>query len=472
MSRLKKILLGIAITLVLLVGLFVLVVGPWPTYSDSHFETSKYYHKALADIDKNIQQSDFTNNPAQLRVGWGVEKITPPVGTPMGGYSGRPNGKRSEGVRDELHVKAVAFNDGKDTFVLVGIDMLITSPNIADAVRKNVALQTKSKLTANDIQFCASHTHCGPGAFGPGIAAKISAGKYDPAVESFLVEQYTKAIISAYDSLRPAKLAYGSVDAPQFIRNRTRKAPVDSLLNYMVIDQVGGKRCYVVRYSAHPTNFGTSMMEFSAEYPGELMRSIEAKTGATAVYLGGAVGSMGPRSPEAETRSDRVKAMGEALAKVVLENTQTLEFQDKLDIVSVGIPVGMPSAQMRPLSPSWRVSPLLAGIFGVPKDGWFQCARIGKLLFVGMPYDFSGEINREWQAWAKQKGYELWGMGFCGTYCGYLSPDKYYKETKKNMLDYEVGFMSWFGPNAEAYFHALVEHAVEGLAPKTQQAAL
>jgi neutral ceramidase len=466
---LKKILIGTGVTLVTLAALFLIVVGPWPVYSDSGFEESDYYSRAIADIDAALAESDITDSPGRLQAGWGTAIMTPVAGTPLGGYSNR-GGAPSTGARDELYVKALALSDGQDTMVLVGSDMLLVPPNIADMVREAVGEQTP--LTANDILFHASHTHCGPGGLAPGIAAKISFGPFDPAVPDFIADCFTEAIVEAWEDMEPAKLTHGAIDAPGYIRNRTRKGPVDSTLNYALVEQEDGDRCFLMRYSAHPTNYGGSMMQFSAEFPGELQRFIEAQTGATAIYLGGALGSMSSASPTGKGGVDRMAEMGEGLGKLVIKASEEAAFRDHIDIASFSIDVGMPPAQMRPLSPGWRISPIMAKLFGVPPEGRVQGGRAGDLMFIGLPYDMSGEISRAWQEAARREQYNLWCTGFSAAYCGYLSPDKYYNETNEDgHLDYETGLMSWFGPDQEAYMAALYNHALDVMGPAPVQTA-
>ena len=472
MRIIKRILLGLLIVVVTVVALFLLCIGPWPVYTQSNFAEASYYKQAVATIAANAAQATISESPGRLSAGWAVRIMTPNVGVPMGGYSGRPDGKRSQGVRDELKAKAIAFSDGSDTVVLLGTDMLIIPPNIAEMTIAKVAERTP--LNANNIYFTASHTHCGPGGFAPGLASKISGGAYDPTVPQFLSSTFADAIVEAYGSMKPAQLAYGYVDAPQFIRNRTRNAPTDSSLNYMVVEQEGGRRCYVTRWSAHPTIFGGNMMEFSAEFPGEMMRHIEQQTNQTAIYLGGAVGSSSPRTPEAPSTSERVTAYGQVLAQLVLEATEELDFISYANVASVGIPVGVPPAQARPLSPKWRLSPVASKILGVPREGWMQGARIGDVMLIGLPFDVSGELSRKWRAEAAREGWDLWVTGFSAAYLGYLSPDEYYYEVDdKGRLDYETGLMSWIGPQAEAYFASLKRHIFEafGPAPAAMQTA-
>ncbi len=460
MSLFKKIILGVLVSFAAGAVLFVGIIGPWPVYKDSQFADSAYCKKAIADIDKEVALSDFTGTPGTLKAGWGVAEMTPKIGTPLGGLGAR-KGKPSTGVRDPLYSKAICLSDGKDTVALIGDDILIVPPNIAEMARRKIAVEIG--LTADNILFCASHTHSGTGAFAPGLAGTFSSGKLDPAVPEMVSTAMANAVIAAFKSMAPAKIANGQVDAPEFIRNRTREATTDSMLKYLVVEKQTGEKCFVIRYSAHPTIFGTSNMHFSAEYPGALQHYVEAETKGTAIYLGGAVGSMGPKAPDAPTDDERVELMGKGLGRKMLDAiaANPPQFKTNLDIASVGIPIGMPPAQMRPLGPGFRVSPMFAKLAGILPEGWVQGIRIGDILFVGLPYDTSGEMARQWREEMAPKGWDLWVHGFSGAYCGYLSPDKYYYEVDKDgHLGYENGFMSWFGPNAEAYMRTLRDEII------------
>ena len=141
MSRKKKILISLAMTPIVMALLFVLFIGPWPTYDDSDYANQSYYHNALEDIHAGAASNSLTTQPGRLQAGWAKRIITPLIGTPMGGYSARKNGKKSVGVHDDLYVRAMALSDGQDLAVLVGSDMLIIPPNLSEAVRNNVAIQ-------------------------------------------------------------------------------------------------------------------------------------------------------------------------------------------------------------------------------------------------------------------------------------------------------------------------------------------
>jgi neutral ceramidase len=234
--------------------------------------------------------------------GWGRAVITPRPGTPLVGFSDR-QGRPSTGVHDELFVKALVLSDGDSSAAIIGSDMLIVPENVADIARARSAAETG--LKDGDILFNASHTHSGPGAFAPGPVSTIFAGAYEETVADFLSNAFAVAVLQAVNALEPASLASGSLAVPDYIRNRARDAAVDPLLDYLRVRREDGDEGYMVRYSAHPTVLGGRNMAFSADFPGYLQRRIEDETGGFALYLGGAVGSMGPRAPMGRTALSR-----------------------------------------------------------------------------------------------------------------------------------------------------------------------
>jgi neutral ceramidase len=362
-----------------------------------------------------------------------------------------------------VNVKAVAVSDGADWAVVVGADMLIVPENLADAVREAVA--AKSGLRGWQILFNATHTHSGPGGWAPGLAAKGFSGDYDPAVLELLTQAFTEAILESYGATEPASVAHGSVDASEYIRNRARAAEVDGGLDYMVIEQQDGDRCYVARFSAHPTLLGDDNFEFSGDFPGFLQRFLEAETGGFAMYLGGALGSMSASPPEAADDYARAEKMGEALGRLILEDAPRATRMAAADVASAGSSIPVPPLQLR-LSPSWRLSPFAFRLLGIDDDAWVGGVRIGEVLLMGMPCDFSGELSRELRLWGKEQGYSLWMLSFNGDYVGYVSPDKYYGEyDPEEGFGYEMGLMSWCGPNGGGYFSDLAKRVVENLAP-------
>ena len=467
MRRRHRILFLLTALLATVAGCFYTFDGSRPAHK-KEFKDKSYYKNALAAIERHGKRSSHGPAVGRFKAGWSSRSITPPIGTPLAGFGDR-KGKPSTGVHDELFVKALAVSDGADTAVIVGADMLIVPEKVAELVRVCVSEQTA--LTANEILFNASHNHSGPGAFAPGLASRLINGPYDRKVRDFLAGAFTEAIVEAYRSLEPAKVMHGSADAPEFIRNRERKdAPVDSELSYMLVEQEDADRCFVVSYSAHPTILGPDNMQFTGEYPGFLVRRIAERTGAEAIYLGGAVGSMGHQAPEAGTPFDRSRAMGVALADKVLEAVDdAAPFEDRVDIASVGFPIQLPPFEVR-LDEHWRASNLLLCLLGIDADGWMHAVRIGDVALVGMPADYCGEISVDLKSQTLNRVGDLWVLSFNGDYVGYISPDKYYYDKEeKGGYGYERGMMSWIGPNQEAFTVSLITHMIDVLFPESRE---
>ncbi len=453
------------------------------------FEDQEYFKHDISAIDRDAARNNFTPSPGPLKVGWGVAKITPPKPTPMAGYGDR-YGKRSQGVHDDVYAKAVAFSDGTDTAVLIGCDLLLVDHTLAEKIREQVA--EKTPLKAGQLFFTASHSHSGPGGFAPGFMNERAAfGPFDPALVDYLARGFAEAVTNAYCTMSPASVAHGSANAEDCIRNRMRDSPVDPELSFMIVQKADGTRCYVTSFSAHPTVLGPGNLLLSADYPGYLQRYIEKESGGACVYLGGAVGSMGNRVPAvalkvpegaSATPDDpflRCQALGETLARRVLDNGANLDSRRALDVATIGIPIELPPPAWRVVGmlsrglfgPDWGMNPFVMRSLGISNSGWMSAARIGDVVLVNAPGDLSGEISVVWKQWAAGRRLNLWACGFSGDYAGYISPDKYFDEVydkdRKGELAYETGFMSLTGPHQEAFFTALMQRMVLDLTPAT-----
>lgn len=456
-KRLRRVLLaGIGAGFLLVVTF----VGPWPTYGRVDLESTAYFQQAIADLAASAARSERTASPGRLRAGWAVRVLALPPGTPLAGYGDR-RGRPAAGVHDDLHVKALVLSDGADAAAVVASDLLIVPENVAGAVRSAVARRVP--LAADDLLFNASHTHSGPGAFAPGWVARRFAGEHDPAVVAALVDAMTGAVVEAYEELEPARLGHGKVVVPEHVHNRTRATSADPDLSFMVVEKDDGRRATVVSYAAHATLLRGDNMELSAGYPGALARALEHETGGTALFLAGAVGSMGPVAPDGLAGYEAVAAMGRSLASRVAAEIRGLALADHLDVASAGIPITMPPLQVR-LNRWLRLSPLLVRGLGIDNRAWLGGVRVGETVLVGTPGDFSGELSGELEAWASALGYDLWVLSFNGDYVGYVSPDRYYDTASRQGREgYEMYVMSWCGPQQGEFLVRLIRRTVEVL---------
>ena len=75
-----------------------------------------------------------------LTAGFGFSKITPPPGTHMAGYAART--ARSQGVHDELHVRALILDDGERPLAMVSVDVLALDSAFVERARAEISVAT------------------------------------------------------------------------------------------------------------------------------------------------------------------------------------------------------------------------------------------------------------------------------------------------------------------------------------------
>ncbi len=447
----------------IVVGALVLaagvIVGPWPVYRASGYQRSAYYGRSV----EALTASATTASAAPIRAGWAARPMRVPGGTPLAGYGDR-RGRPSEGTHDELHVKALAFSTGGPPVIIATSDLLIVPENIADRVRDRLA----ERREIGCILFSASHTHSGPGAATPGFLARAFGGRFDRGVQACVVEAFVEAIDGACAALAPAEIATARIPAEAYLQNRTRNSTqasslVDPDIDVLAVRARDGRSCLLVRYSAHATVIGADNMRFSGDYPGALQRSLESSTGATVLFAAGAVGSMGPLTPGGGDGFSRAATMGEALAERVRSALPALDYVSEVVLRGVDADIVVPPLQLR-IGPGLRLSPVLLRAAGVDRRARITGIRLGHIVYLGYPADLSGEMSMDLKEWAAEVGVSLVTMSFCGDYVGYISPDAYYSEVRRQgSLAYETALMSWCGPDQEAYFTDLTRHVVRTL---------
>lgn len=168
--------------------------------------------------------------PAQpqetLLAGVAERDITPPVGIPKMGYSAwaRP----ADGFRNRLKARAFYLKAPDSVpVVVVQADLPASSLVLNLKVAEQVAAHTD--IPMQSIALHVTHTHSGPGqfmdsdfynAFGSNLPG------FDPQLFDFLVRQISEAVIEAYSTRRPARVAVGSTEIYGATKNRAMAAYV------------------------------------------------------------------------------------------------------------------------------------------------------------------------------------------------------------------------------------------------------
>lgn len=255
----------------------------------------------------------------QFKAGFAKREITPQAPMPMWGYGDRHD-DLSEGVLDPLFAKAVVIDVGADKIALVGMDMgRSPRPDSMAKIRAAVAEQSG----VNYMMIVGSHTH-----HGPVLELKDEPGKgavkFPAAVAyvKWLDDQLIDVINEAARNVKDARIGWASTDV-DMNRNRHTKyepKPRDTELAVIRFDDTRGRPIAVlVNFAAHPTNIPSSVLKFSADYPGAMMNTVEAAMETNCVFLQGAAGDMScKKGPETSGYKEFGAALGEkviALAK-------------------------------------------------------------------------------------------------------------------------------------------------------------
>ncbi|MCE1198581.1 MAG: neutral/alkaline non-lysosomal ceramidase N-terminal domain-containing protein [Marinilabiliales bacterium] len=447
----KKLLVILAIPILAIGIAFLLLTGPVKV---DPFVTSGYFKATMQRID-SLKKLDPAKTDS-IAAGFAKVSISPTVGNssddaatgkfkvvPLAGFGAR-KGKSATGVHDSIFVRAIAFQSGKSITYFVGADLLIFPPDIID---RTVDLLAKAGIARNQLVFFATHTHSSLGAWGSGFIAEQFAGKPNAKVQQWLVGRIVAAVELAGKDLTPAEIAYGSFDASAFTRNRFTGdlGLKNNDFTYLLINQKGKRKAAIGSFSGHATTQGANNMQFSGDYPGYWERKMEKSVCDVAVFAAGSVGSQSAQSKGAGFESARY--LGESLADSVIARVPTLQFAAGIPFRIATLRMTMPEYHIR-LTPRINLSSWLSNkLMPEPQNVYLQALRIGNLVWMTAPADFSGEFAVQLKNGLARKGFGGLVTSFNGSYVGYVVPGKYFY-----MDEYEPKLMGWFGPTNGDYF--------------------
>lgn len=443
--------------LVLLGTLLSCRVDKTPYFKSEYYQTTQLRLDSLSKIRK--EHSDF------VEAGFSKVSISPSVGhaqdnitlgqfqeAPLAGFGAR-KGKGATGIHDSIFVKAAAIRVGAQLVVIVGADLLIMPPNIIDEV--TIQLEKKG-IHRHQVFYSASHTHSSIGGWGPGFIGEQFAGPPNPSINLWLVQQISNAVTSAIADLKPAQIGHGYFDAAAYTRNRLigETGTKNNEFNFISIQQKSGRKAVIGSFGAHATTIGAENMQFSADYPGYWQRKMEQGSVDLAIFCGGSVGSQSP-SGKGEG-FDKPKYIGESLADSLSNHIKNVALTDKISLSSMSLKMDLPDYHIRLTTRVHLTTWLSKKLMPLPEHVYLQVIKLGNLIWLTTPCDFSGEFARQLKDGLATKGFQTNVTSFNGSYVGYIIPGKYF------YLDaYEPKTMGWFGPNMGEYTFELMRHLTE-----------
>jgi hypothetical protein len=451
----------IASILIVLIALIYFVcttkVDSTPYFESAYFKNSCVRADSLAKII--IPSND------SLYAGFAKVSITPELNSkadniaegkfkqvPLAGYGDR-RGKPATGIHDSIFVKAVALKSGNQTLVFVTADLLIMPPNITDSVSM---ILKENGIRRDQLFFSATHSHSSLGAWGRGYIGELFAGKENKNLEKWLVIQTVKAITGAISDLQPARIGTGNFNAGIYTRNRLigEQGTKNDDFSFISIEQKGKRRAVIGSFSAHATTLGDENMEVSADYPGYWERSMEKTTASPALFCAGSVGSQSPVSEG--SGYDKSKSLGEALADSLKIHLKYVKLNDKVIVSALSLKMSLPDYNMRITTKTNLASFLSRKLMTPPENVYLQVVRIGEMIWITTPSDFSGEYALQIKNALGVKGFRANITSFNGNYVGYIIPGRYFY-----LNEYESKMMGWFGPNMGEYTVDLINRLVK-----------
>jgi len=323
----------------------------------------------------------------ELRAGVARVEITPPIGTPLGGFGSR-FGKGSTAVHDPITAKALVLDDGGTRLAILTTDLVGTNPEMVRRVAE------KSGFPRERLLVCASHTHSGPGAYGKGPFALLSLGAYRQEVFDRMADGMARALTQADQSLQPASLAVGETRLPKFMRNRRKLRIKDPALWVLRVDTREGKPLgMLLNLTAHGTVLDEHNMELSADWMGFTQTYLEKSVpGLTALYANGAEGDISPNIPDNSSTFDGARAHGELGGQAALELYRTLKPNKEVTLAVKTTQLSLPQTSG-------------ALLLGAGKETMLQYLAINDAILIAVPGEPITYLGLALKAHARRQGF-------------------------------------------------------------------
>jgi len=312
---------------------------------------------------------------SKLRVGFGSTIINPELGAPIFGYYVP---RFAKGILDDLHAAAIAFEFGTEIIVMVSVDNGGLVKSTVEEITREI--ERAVGISGEKIIISSTHTHTAP--FAQHSDMFVMDCQAVDKYRSLLIGKIIDAVRLAISDIKPAKMGYATVRAPEriaYIRRYRMKdgsiqtcppvndenilAPIgelDNRVNVVRLDREGENSIIIVNYGLHADTIGGELI--SADFIHWLKKTVSLTLGAECVCFVGAQGDVGSTNPH-PTESDMndteisfdnemkspgmARFVGRALAGSVLQAYDKVQWceVDKIGIIkrTLRVPANVPS---------------------------------------------------------------------------------------------------------------------------------
>ena len=306
-----------------------------------------------------------------------------------------------------------------------------------------------------NIFLSATHTHSSIGQWAPGFVGGLFAGDYNPRVAGIIADRMIESLEEGTKELQSGSMGFSSSKNPDLVFNRlVREEGVEDDLQKNLTFRTPKGDVLFSTFSAHATCLTSKSRKLSGDYPAYFHKYLESDSSlAFTMYAAGAVGSMGPQTPDIN-QFDRTKYIGVEVAKRV--NRPSL-FADSLPVASFRIPLSLGKPQFK-ITKNLTLKPYLFSYAFGDEQVEVSGLLLGNVLLIGTPCDFSGELALPLYEYANERDLELIITSFNGGYVGYITKDKWFDLEK-----YETRTMNWYGPGNGKYFSDVIKKIIDAV---------
>jgi neutral ceramidase len=443
MLRKRNFLKPLAYFLSVLVLLGIALVAP---IDRTPLADQPFYQQTMQSLD-TLAISRAPKAP--LKAGWAKVNITPEGPMPMAGYRRR---NQYERVHDSLYVRILLIQNNDQPVALINADLLLFPPVLKQRLEAKLA----AVMPGIFLYLSATHTHNSLGAWDDSLGGQLAVGEFDYA----WINRTVNAVAAAIQNIKPipASVQYWESDAHELVINRIarQQGKKDGVLRGFMLNRQDSAKACLFTFSAHPTTLSKKNQTLSADYPADVINRLEEAVDFS-MFMAGMMGSHAftPMPPEKEY--DLVEKEGAFLTEMI-GHMKAEDPEDSIGISTAHFPITFGSSQLR-IAANWKARNWVFNTFLDDLQGELTYLKIGNILMIGTPCDFSGEIavNEKLHAYSKARGLNLIITSFNGNYVGYITHDGHYDSINKT----EVRTMNWVGPYYGQYFAEMIKKIID-----------
>ncbi len=399
----------------------------------------------FSQMMSRLDTLEFRNSgTGKIYAGWAKVNITPSHNMPMAGYKMRDH---FDAVHDSLYARVLMVNANGKSVALINVDLLLFPPALKKRLEEKLA-EHKAQIF---LYLSATHTHNGIGGWDQSLGGQLALGDYNSDWVEETAERITQTLIS--QTLIPSTVKYWESDADDLVVNRIAysKGEKDGRLRGLIIEREDSTKACLFTFSAHATSIRKKNYSLSADYPGRVIQQIE-KQFDFGMFMAGMVGSHSFKSfPEQDY--ELIENESALLVKKFIVRRENKSV-DSMSISTAHVPIEFGPSQLR-IFKNWKVRNWVFNSLLPNLQGELTYLRLGNIIMIGTPCDFSGEIfvRNSLESIAGKQGKHLIITSFNGNYTGYVTYDGHYD----SIDNAEVRELNWVGPYYGEYFSTMIK---------------